>query len=159
MLFASRSLVAQIERAECGLLRDSIEAIAKLHPERDATAIPLMGGVTTYSGEGSPLNKVAGLGFDGSPGPRELEEVERFYLRKRCPVQVERSSLADPDVAPLLTSRGYRLVSFENVLGRALRTEGDVTRSAPAPIDVKKTDERDFTSVARYGRHRVHAAG
>jgi GNAT superfamily N-acetyltransferase len=145
MLFASRDLVARIERAECGLLEDAVRAVADLHPERGAAVIPLAGGVAAYSGEGSPLNKVAGLGFAGMPAPADLEAVERFHAHKGCPVQVELPSLADPDVALLLTGRGYRLVAFENVLGRDLTGEAGHPRSVPATdIEVEETDEEGF---------------
>jgi GNAT superfamily N-acetyltransferase len=53
------------------------------------------------------------------------------------------ASLADPDLVHLLVARGYRLVSFENVLGRDLRAgarpvdvpEVEVRRSGPDELD------------------------
>jgi len=145
MLFASTDLAARIERAECSLLEDAVRAVADLHPGRGAGIIPLAGGVASFAGEGSPLNKVAGLGFAGAPGPAELEAVERFYSQKGCPVQVELPTLADPDIAPLLTGRGYRLVAFENVLGRDLKREAISPQAAlAADIEVEETDENRF---------------
>ena len=92
MLLTSTHFVAQIERAECGLLRESVEAVAGRHPDRGAGLVAVGGGVATFAGEGSPLNKVAGLGFDGAVSEVELETVERFCLQRGCPVQVELSS-------------------------------------------------------------------
>jgi len=147
MLFASTGLAARIEQAECGLLRDSLRAVAELHPERGTEVIPLAGGVAAYSGEGSPLNKVAGLGFDGPPDPAELKAVERFYLQRRCRVQIELSSLANPDVAALLTKRGYGLVSFENVLGRDLTADANASAFTVSPaIEVMRTGELGFSA-------------
>ncbi len=147
MLFASTDLVARIEGAECGLLRDSIRSVAELRPDRGAEALPLAGGVAAWSGDGSPLNKVAGLGFDGVPGDAEMEAVERFYAQRRCPVQVELSTLADPEIAPLLTTRGYRLVGFENVLGRDLRKGASSSAvTDPSEIEVRETDDGSFTT-------------
>lgn len=144
MLFASQDLAARIERAECGLLQDSVRAVAELRPERGATTLPLAGGVASYSGDGSPLNKVAGLGFGGALREGDLEAVERFYRDRGSPVQVELSSLADPDIAPLLTRRGYRLMAFENVLGRDLHTEAHVSRSGADSIVVETTSDASF---------------
>ena len=49
-----------------------------------------------------------------------LDEIEQAFAARGCPVQVELAYLADPAIGALLTGRGYRLESFENVLGRAL---------------------------------------
>jgi GNAT superfamily N-acetyltransferase len=145
MFYASTKLVAEIERAECDLLRDAVRSVAELRPERDASVIPFAGGLAAYSGKGSPLNKVAGLGFDGAPSLAELEAVEHFYASKECPVQVELSTHAHHDVAPLLTSRGYRLVAFENVLGRDLKHEPGSFRTVPnARLAVEETDDQSF---------------
>ncbi|MCL4810791.1 MAG: GNAT family N-acetyltransferase, partial [Thermoanaerobaculia bacterium] len=73
---------------------------------------------------GSPLNKVAGLGFDGVPPEVELAEVEEAFARRECPVRAELSSLADPSVGAFLTRRGYVLEGFEDVLGLALPAAG-----------------------------------
>jgi len=144
MLFATTSLAARIERAECGLLGESVEAISTARPGADLFARPLAGGVATYAGEGSPLNKVAGLGFGGGVDEAELAEVEGLFGARGIPVQVELSSLGDPSVGTMLTARGYRLVGFEGVLGRAL-SRADL-RSLPGPaadITVRPSGESD----------------
>lgn len=118
MIFPDIDLAARIERAECRLLTSvTDEARAR---SAAAFARPLGGGVASFAGHGSPLNKVAGLGFGEIPPPGELEEMERDFARRECPVQVELSSLGSPAVGELLTGRGYRLRGFEAVLGRAL---------------------------------------
>jgi len=83
------------------------------------------GGVASFAEEDSPLNKVAGLGFGGVPEAAALDEVERAFAACGAPVQVELANLADPAIGVLLTERGYRLVSFENVLGRGLTVESE----------------------------------
>jgi ribosomal protein S18 acetylase RimI-like enzyme len=50
-------------------------------------------------------------------------------------VQVELAQLADPAIGALLTGRGYRLESFENVLGRALTGESE--RVMPPGVEVR----------------------
>jgi len=130
MLFASTSLVARIERAEARLMADGASASDQRRPGRGVFVLPLAGGVATFTGPGSPLNKVAGLGFAGPLDDRELDAVEKAFAARASPVQVELSCLADPSIGALLTRRGYALQGFENVLGRALPLE-----SASAPAD------------------------
>ena len=49
-----------------------------------------------------------------------LAWVERAFLERMAPVQVEVACLADPSVCATLTRWGYVLQNFENVLGRPL---------------------------------------
>jgi GNAT superfamily N-acetyltransferase len=123
MLFASTALAARIERAEARLVGDAAAAAIRRRPEGRCFATPLAGGVAAYASPGSPLNKVAGLGFAGAPSAAELDAVERAYAERGVPVQVELSSLAEPGIAALLTRRGYALANVENVLGRPLPVE------------------------------------
>ena len=120
MLFASTSLAARIERAECRLLADSAASAARRRPGTGVFATPLAGGIATFTERGSPLNKVAGLGFEGPLDEDDLAAVERAFAERGAPVQAEVASLGDPAVVRLLTGRGYRLQGFENVLGRSL---------------------------------------
>ena len=50
-------------------------------------------------------------------------------------MQIELAHLADPAIGDLLTGRGYRLESFENVLGRALA--GEPARVLPPGVEVR----------------------
>jgi GNAT superfamily N-acetyltransferase len=123
MLFASTALAARIERAEARLVGDAAAAAIRRRPDSRCFATPLAGGVAAYTAPGSPLNKVAGLGFAGVPDAAELDAVERAYAERGVPVQVELASLAEPGIATLLTRRGYVLANVENVLGRPLPVE------------------------------------
>ena len=99
---------------------------------------PLAGGVASFAGPDSPFNKVAGLGFGGVPGDGDLDQLERAFAGYGAPVQVELCHLADPEVGNLLTGRGYRLVSYENVLGRALNdAPGPEVKGAPPGVEVR----------------------
>jgi ribosomal protein S18 acetylase RimI-like enzyme len=93
--------------------------------------------VASFAGEGSPYNKVAGLGFAGVPDSAALDEIERAFAACGCPVQVELAYLADPAIGALLTARGYRLESFENVLGRDLA--GGFQPVTPPGVEVRRS--------------------
>lgn len=120
-LFAGTELAARIEAAETALISAGAASVR-----------PLAGGAACFAGADSPLTKVVGLGFAGVPAEAELDQIERDYARHGALVQVELSNLADPQIGALLTGRGYRLMSFENVLGTRPAVE-----SGPAGIEVE----------------------
>jgi hypothetical protein len=141
-LFCDTALAERIERAEADLIARSSRAARERSAGTAGFVTPLAGGVASFAEADSPFNKVAGLGFGGVPGADELDQVERAFAARGAPVQVELAVLADPAIGALLTGRGYRLESFENVLGRALAvTPG---RVAPPGIDVRRSDAEDF---------------
>ena len=104
--------------------------------------IPIAGGVASFAGEGSPFNKVAGLGFGGVPDFAALDEIKKAFAACGSPVQIELAQLAAPAIGALLTGRGYRLESFENVLGRALA--GEPERVMPPGVDVRPSGAEEF---------------
>jgi GNAT superfamily N-acetyltransferase len=104
--------------------------------------IPVAGSVASFAEEGSPLNKVAGLGFGGVPTAAALDEIERAFTARGAPVQVELAHLVDPAIGALLTDRGYRLTSFENVLGLALT--GEPERVTPPGVEVRPSGDDEF---------------
>ena len=127
-------------------MADATRAAAGRLGEQDTFAIPIAGGVATYAEPGSPFNKLAGLGFGGPPAAADLEKVERAFAAQSCSVQIELAHLGDPSLGELLTSRGYRLVSFENVLGAALddRRTGD-PEPVPSPgLIVRRSGADEF---------------
>lgn len=144
MLFASTSLAARIEFAECGLIGDIADAIRTRRPDADVLVRRVSGGIAAYTGEASPINKVIGLGFSGPVDLAELRAVEEEFARRGAPMPVEVSALADPSVAQMLTRRGYVLMGFENVLARALPVE--TTSSAPDGITVAKSGAEQFAT-------------
>jgi GNAT superfamily N-acetyltransferase len=127
MLFPSTELAARIERAEARLVADCTRCAARRRPHVETLLLPIAGGVATFAGPGSPLDKLAGLGFDGVVDETELAAIEQAFAHRGSPLQIELSCLADPSIARMLTGRGYRLMGFENVLGRAL------ARGEPGP--------------------------
>jgi ribosomal protein S18 acetylase RimI-like enzyme len=126
MLFATTSLAARVERAECAMA----VAFGELARARrsDALIAPIGGAAAVYGGPGEPFNKLAGLGF--APLDEDaLSDVERQFDERNAPLQVEFAALADLDVAGRLARRGYHLVNFEHVLGLEL-TATTVDRAA-----------------------------
>jgi GNAT superfamily N-acetyltransferase len=150
-LFCDTALAERIERVETQLIALAGDA-ACARTAQPGFVISMAGGVAAFCEEGSPFNKVAGLGFHGVPSAAELDEVERAFAARDCPVQVELSNLAEPVIGALLTDRGYRLVSFENVLGRAI--DGEPEPVATPGVEVRRSGDEEFDAW-----HRVIADG
>ncbi|HVO09224.1 MAG TPA: GNAT family N-acetyltransferase [Vicinamibacteria bacterium] len=119
-MFASIALAARIEAAESRLMTEIAGAAARRRPRDGVFVLEVGGGSATWVGEGSPANKVAGLGFAAAPAEALIDVVEQAFAARRSPVQVELSCLAESSLAASFTRRGYLLVNFENVLGQAL---------------------------------------
>ncbi len=122
MVFCSVEMAARIERAECQLLVDACQNVARRLGSILAT--PIAGGFAAFTEPDSPLNKVTGLGFAGAFDEAAWVAIEAAHAERQAPVQVELATLAEPGIARLLTQRGFELVSVENVLGRSLPIEG-----------------------------------
>ncbi len=143
-VFGGSELAARIEHAEAELMAEATRAaLRRRGQEGPGFVTPVGGGMATFADEGSPYNKVTGLGFGCLPDPATLADVEEAFARRGAATQAEVASLADPELVHLLVARGYRLVSFENVLGRDLRAGArpfavpgvDVRRSGPDELD------------------------
>ena len=141
-LFAGIVLAERIERAEAQLMAGVSVAARRRGAGTAGFVLPIAGGVASFAEEGSPFNKVAGLGFGGVPDSAALGEIEQAFAACGSPVQIELAHLADPAIGALLTGRGYRLVSFENVLGRAL--EGRPERVTPPGVEVRPSGEDEL---------------
>jgi GNAT superfamily N-acetyltransferase len=140
-LFCSTELTARVERAEAELIAHASEA-AQRRTGEPGFVMPIAGGVASFAEAGSPFNKVAGLGFGGVPSAEEIDEIERAFAGRGAAVQFELAHLGDARIGALLTGRGYELVSFENVLGRAL--DGELERVAPPGVEVRPSGDEEL---------------
>jgi GNAT superfamily N-acetyltransferase len=143
-LFCDIALAERIERIEAQLVAQASKAVHRRAEHSAGFVIYIAGGVASFAEVGSPLNKVAGLGFGGVPTAAALDEIERTFTARGASVQVELAHLADPAIGALLTDRGYRLTSFENVLGRALIGQPQLV--TPRGIEVRLSGDGEFES-------------
>ena len=116
-MFTTASLAQRIERADAALIAQINGDASRRVPRGQPLLVELNGGVVSYLEPDSPYNKAAGFGFDGVPPGDRFDVLEREFAARRAPLQFEVSSLADPALARALTSRGYVVAGFENVLG------------------------------------------
>lgn len=141
-LFCDTALAERIERVEAQLIAEASEAARRRRADTAGFVIRIAGGVASFAEQGSPFNKVAGLGFGGVPSAAALDEIERAFAACGAPVQIELAHLANPAIGVLLTERGYRLASFENVLGLALA--GEPERATPSGVEVRRSGDDEF---------------
>ena len=141
-LFCDTALAERIERADAQLIARSSRATHHRNPDAGGFVIPIAGGVASFAEPNSPYNKVAGLGFGGVPDEPALDGIEQAFAAVGEPVQIELAQLADPALGALLSDRGYRLESSENVLGLALGLAREMV--APPGIEVRRSTEDEL---------------
>ncbi|MEV6318103.1 GNAT family N-acetyltransferase [Streptomyces sp. NPDC051776] len=141
-LFCDLGLAERIERAEAHLVAKGTEAAHRRRGDGAGFLKPISGAVAAFAEDGSPLNKVAGLGFGGVPDAEALEEIEHAFADRGVAVLVELAHLADPAIGDMLTQRGYRLTSYENVLGLSLA--GGYERVEPDGVTVRESGDEEF---------------
>lgn len=140
MIHVTASVARRIEAAETSLMTAiGASVAARLGPDR-LFVRPIAGGVAIAAGAASPYSKVAGLGF-APLADEAVEEIEAAFARLHTPVRVELSSLADPDIGRRLSSRGYALAGYENVLG--LRLPLPAASPPPPGIDIAPVGAAD----------------
>jgi hypothetical protein len=75
-LFCDSALAERIERVEARLVATVGEAARGRGTDPAGFMILVAGGVASFAEEGSPFNKVAGLGFGGVPSAAAMDEIE-----------------------------------------------------------------------------------
>ena len=81
----------------------------------------MAGAYAMFDTPASPVTQTFGLGlFDKVAGP-ELDRIEAFFRERGAPVDHEVSPIADPELLPLLTGRGYRPIELTSVMHRPTR--------------------------------------
>lgn len=137
-MFVDHTLASRLEAAEARLTLAAATAIGRRRSS--ARCVRLGSAVAFASGEGSPFDKIIGLGFGPFDGAALLA-FEDETLRAGGSLRAELSTLADAEVARAMTERGYRLQGFENVSlcepARAERAE----RVPDLEVRLARTDE------------------
>src|SRR5262245_15673780 len=105
--FADLALARRLERAEATSSVRSVEARARVTPERGSTWIEIAGACAMYDGAQSPVTQTFGLGLFQAPAAADFAALEAFFEERGAPVFHEVSPLADAQTFELLKRRGY----------------------------------------------------
>jgi len=139
-IFCDPPMAARIDRAEARMCAEFAHLVGSRSPGARVTTMPLAGGLAVYAGPGAPMNKVIGVGLGDALDAGALAEVEAEWESRREAVRVELSTLDNGAAARMLTARGYRLLGFENVLGRRLAASDAVDPGTDGPEIVTAAD-------------------
>src|SRR4051812_32502901 len=145
---ATTTLARRIDRAEAALITGMGQSVSRRLGLSQVVVAEIGTAAAVMPGPGSHLSKVAGLGFEPLDAAA-LDHVEREFARFETPVRVELSSLADPATGKLLSTRGYVLCGFENVLGVSLSSQDwRKSQGESEPTDIAQTTAADFEDWA-----------
>lgn len=144
-LFADASLAARLETLAAEEMRRFVETARVVVPEAEAALLEIGGGVAVYLGSDSPVNQAMGLGLTGRFTAEQAEQLETFYAERSQRGLAVVSPLADPSLVASLSSRGWSLDAFENVLIReyARGESFDVVDG----VEVIEADDDELKSV------------
>ena len=121
-----------------------------------AESEPVAGGWMAANGQGSYLNKAAGLGFDAEPTADDVERVERFFASRGIEPRVEVTNFAPPGFLRSLAEAGFVLQEFENTLILPLGGLGDPRALLPAGwpegLRIARVDPSDEQEVETFVR-------
>lgn len=132
--FADLVLARRIESTDAWVGVESARIHEQLHPESGAAWIAVPGGYAIYTGKGSALTQVLGLGTDGPVREEDLEHIEEFYRMRGGDVSIELCPLADRSVLPLLAAHAYSVDGFSNMLVRRLSTVAPATAAVESTL-------------------------
>ena len=119
-MFCPADLAARIDQAEARQMIAIAQGAAAFDTSLRPFVVPVGRGAAIYAGQGSPTNKMIGIGFGETLDAAVLDDVEARFAARDTPLQAEVSVLAEPAVHAQLAARGYRLSAFEHVLGHPL---------------------------------------
>lgn len=118
MLFADLKLARRLEMMDALCEELFCRSHQSLFPDAGAVFESFAGGIAAYAGPTSPLTQAFGLGLAGPVDEAEFVRLEKFFLERGAPVNIELCPLADESILRLLAARGYALTEFSNVLVR-----------------------------------------
>lgn len=117
------ALARRLEHAEGAANAAFVDARARVAPAHGATWIAVDGVRAMFDGVGSPLTQTFGLGLDVAVSAHTLTALERFFADRGAAVDHEVSPLAEGEVLPLMTGRGYAPIELTDVLCRPLTAD------------------------------------
>lgn len=137
------ALSHRLESAEGAACAAFVDARAAVSPAHGATWRVIDGVRAMFDGIGSPLTQTFGLGLEQPVSGATLAALEQFFLTRGAAVDHEVSPLAQGDVLPLMTARGYVPIELTDVFCRPLTAEDDIvpaTSFEVVPVDVAGGD-------------------
>jgi GNAT superfamily N-acetyltransferase len=130
--FADLALARRLERAEGRSNARSVDARARLFPERGACWIEVAGALAMFDEPSSPITQTFCLGMFQTPTADDFAAIEAFYRERGAPVFHEVSPMADAALLAQLVARGYQPIEFTSVLYQPIAGQSRTSGSAVA---------------------------
>jgi GNAT superfamily N-acetyltransferase len=146
MLLITNAIAQRLEMAEAVDAAGCAEAQCRIDASSNAASKAIAGGVAVYCGGESPLTHSVGIGMHGPVTTDDLDELEAFFQQRGSPVVVDLCPHADTSLAALVSSRGYRIAEFINVMVRLLSPDQllpDAPLPEPSPVVIVRKAEPD----------------
>lgn len=122
------------------------ESLARMAPELGSTSFPLADGHVVLCGPGMYVNEALRVGFDAVPTSIELDRFEAAAAALDLPARFELHEHSHPDLARVLTDRGYEAEPEDRTAGLALEL-GATHEVAPTNVVVDAiTDESQLSA-------------
>jgi hypothetical protein len=137
MQFVDKRLARRFEAAEEMPQVLYARAFQKIRPKIGAAEEEICGGHMIFAGQGSPIGRATGLGFDRPLTAQDLDRVEDFYRSHKAPSQVDLCPLHDAAVFEMFRERGYGIAELNNVLYRRLDPE-EKFPGTPAGCEIRR---------------------
>jgi len=131
MKFMDLALARRLEMASAMSGKACAEGAQRLHPELNAAAQEIAGGIAVYAGADSPVTQALGVGLNGPVDSAELNRLEDFFRSRKAPVAIELCPLAGLPLYEALAKREYRLVEVSSILVRELNPADEFAASSP----------------------------
>jgi GNAT superfamily N-acetyltransferase len=135
-IYLDHELARRLEIAEMESALAYAVACTAVFPDSGATAEAIGGGIAVYTGAGSPINRVHGLGMRSRVYKAEITACEDFFTLQREPTRIDLCPLADPSLLTELRRRRYGVAQFKHVWVRGIDTP---SKELPAPPIVRVT--------------------
>lgn len=106
-------------------------------------AATIAGGCALFAGADSPFTHALGLGMSGVVTSEEVDRLEEFYFSRGSDCLIDLCPLADAGLVQAVTTRGYQVIEFNNLMVRAIVPE-DEFYAAPESLQIHRAGDDEM---------------
>ena len=115
LLHHDAALAHRLERAEATTTARYAAAQVLLDPAAGSAVSTIGDGLAFFTGVGSPINRVVGLGTAQPVAPAHVDACEAFYAARGEPCRIDLCPGAHPPLVAILAERGYSAALSKHV--------------------------------------------
>lgn len=131
MKFVDPTLARRLEASEDEAQLAIAHVLQQRNPAIGAAVFAIGDGHAVFAGQGSPVGRTIGYGFDRPATAADIDAVEAFYASHDVPAQFDVTPLQHESLTSLLHERGYSMSELNNVMARELRPEETWSEEVP----------------------------